>query len=264
MILAVENGSFGYTEGDELFRELNFSVAKGEVLSILGPNGVGKTTLLKCMMGMLPWKKGATLLNGRNINTMSARDIWRILGYVPQAKGGYLANTVEEMVLLGRSPHLKMFEQPGDKDREIAERVLNLIGIAHLRQKSCNRISGGELQMVLIARAMAAEPKILVMDEPESNLDFKNQLIILGIIEKLAKKQGISCIINTHYPEHALRVGNRALILCKNKRSYYGDAVGTISEEHMKDAFDVTVAIEDVVVRNKYFRYVLPLEFHMT
>lgn len=261
MIFEVKNGYYGYEKGKNLFEDINLKINDGEVLTILGANGVGKTTLLKCMMGIFKWHKGETLIDNKNIKDIPYQEIWKQIGYVPQAKNSAFAYTAEEMVLLGRSPHLSLFKQPKKEDLEVVEEAMSIVGINYLKNKYCNQMSGGELQMVLIARALASKPKMLVMDEPESNLDFKNQLIILETIEKLSSEYKISCIINTHYPEHALRVGNKALILCKDYSKFYGDARKVINRENMKKAFGVEVAIENIEVESKDFTYVFPIKF---
>ena len=261
MIFEVKNGYYGYQKGKNLFEDVNLKIEDGEVLTILGANGVGKTTLLKCMMGILKWNKGETLIDRKNLKDIPYAEIWKQIGYVPQAKNSAFAYTAKEMILLGRSSHLGLFKQPKEDDLAIVEEAMKIVGIKYLEDKYCNEMSGGELQMVLIARALASKPKMLVMDEPESNLDFKNQLIILETIERLSKEYKISCIINTHYPEHALRVGNKALILCKDHTKFYGDAKEIINSENMKKAFGVEVAIENIQIDKKDFTYVFPIKF---
>ena len=261
MIFEVKNGYYGYEKGKNLFEDINLRIEDGEVFTILGANGVGKNTLLKCMMGSLKWNNGDTFIDGKNIKDLAYKDIWKQIGYVPQAKNSAFAYTAKEMITLGRSSHLGIFKQPSEEDLKIVEEVMNIVGIKYLENKYCNEMSGGELQMVLIARALASKPKMLVLDEPESNLDFKNQLIILETIEKLSKEYKISCIINTHYPEHALRVGNKALILCKDYTKFYGDAKEIINSENMKKAFGVEVAIEKIQIEKKDFTYVFPIKF---
>ncbi|MDO5718591.1 MAG: ABC transporter ATP-binding protein [Tissierellia bacterium] len=262
MIFKVEQGYYGYPKQQSILNDINFIVNEGEVLAILGSNGIGKTTLLKCMMGLLPWKSGLSLIDGKAINHLSSKEIWKNIGYVPQAKAAALSYTAKEMILLGRSAHLNLWEQPKKKDMEIVDEVIEMIGIADLKNKSCNQMSGGELQMVLIARALATKPKMLVLDEPESNLDFKNQLIILEIIDKLSKIHKISCVINTHYPEHALRVSDKSLILCKNKQTMYGQTTKIINKENMQKAFDVDVVIEEIKIKDNSFTYVFPIKFN--
>lgn len=261
MIFEVKNGAYGYNKEREIFKDINLKINDGEILTVLGAKGVGKTTLLKCMLGIFKWNRGATYIDGKDIKDMTYKDIWKQIGYVPQAKNAAFAYTAEEMVLLGRSLHLGMFSQPKKKDIEEADKAMNIVGINYLRGKLCTEMSGGELQMVLIARALASNPDMLVLDEPESNLDFKNQLIILETIEKLSSEYKISCIINTHYPEHALRIGNQALILCKDHTKFYGSTRKVINEKNMKKAFGVEVAIENIKIEKKDFTYVFPIKF---
>lgn len=259
MIFTVKDGCFGYANGRQILNYINFEVQEREILSILGSNGVGKTTLLKCTLGLLNWKSGETLIDGKSLRGMKHTEIWRHIGYVPQAKLSAFSYTVEEMVLLGRNSHLKMLEQPGRKDREIASDCIDRIGIGHLKGKLCSKLSGGELQMVLIARALTAEPKLLILDEPESNLDFKNQLIVLETIKNLRDEDGISSIVNTHYPEHAISISDKALILNRDGSSVSGPAHSSIIEENLEKAFGVNVKIKNFYHREKKYTCVLPL-----
>lgn len=243
MELEVKNGEFKYGMGRTLFKDLSFSVGDGEILTILGPNGVGKTTLLKCVTTIFEWKKGATYLDGNSLKDMESAQIWKKIGYVPQSHGVVFSYTVMEMVLMGRAPYLGIFSTPGEKDKAIARASLATVGIEHLANKSCAEISGGEMQLVLIARALTSEPEILILDEPESHLDFKNQLLTLGILEKIAREKEISCIINTHYPEHALRISDKTLMLGKNKKHIFGKTEDIITEDNLRKFFDVDVRI---------------------
>ena len=264
MKFTVEKGCFGYANGRYILNDINFSVKEREILSILGSNGVGKTTLLKCTLGLLNWDKGRTLIDDTDIKKMRHSQLWRNIGYVPQAKLSAFAYTVEEMVLLGRNSHMKMLQQPGRKDKEIAEQCIKRIGIGYLKGKLCSRISGGELQMVLIVRALTAQPKLMILDEPESNLDFKNQLIVLETIKSLRDEEGISSIVNTHYPEHAISISDKALILNRDGSSVFGMADKSIIETNLEKAFDVNVKIKDFYHEEKnipvYFRYLLHRE----
>ena len=259
MNFKVENGCFGYTGGKKVLSDINFEVNQKEILSILGSNGVGKTTLLKCTLGLLNWNSGRTLIDGKNRKDMKQSDVWSLIGYVPQAKLSAFAYTTEEMVLLGRNSRLGVLEQPGKEDRAIADQCMKRIGIEYLRGKLCSQISGGELQMVLIARALAAEPKLLILDEPESNLDFRNQLIVLETIKDLRDEEGISSIVNTHYPEHAITISDKALILNRDGSSVFGAAKDTIEEPHLEKAFGVNVKIKDFYLSEKKSTCVLPV-----
>ena len=258
MTFSVRGGSFSYG-ADLVLNRISFSVASGEVLCILGPNGVGKTTLLKCMMGLLKWDEGETLIDGRALESWRQKDLWRRIAYVPQAKGVAFGFTAFDMVLLGRSAHLGTFEQPDEKDKRIALSAMEDTGIAALKDKLCTEMSGGELQMVLIARSLAVEPEMLVFDEPESNLDFKNQLIILNTIYRLAKERGISAVVNTHYPAHAMKIADKALILNKDGESTSGAIEKVITEDSMKKTFGVQVHINEFEYQNTKYKDVVPL-----
>ncbi|MDR1021519.1 MAG: ABC transporter ATP-binding protein [Synergistaceae bacterium] len=258
MIFSVENGCFSFKD-HRVLSGISFSVSSGQVLSVLGPNGVGKTTLLRCMMGFLKWDSGATYIDGREFQSMRHDEIWKKIAYVPQSKNSYLSFTAEEMVLMGRTAHLRTFAQPTASDRKVALASMEQVGISRLRNKKCNELSGGELQMVLIARALSAKPELLVLDEPESNLDFKNQLIVLETISKLSKESGIAAIVNTHYPAHALKISDIALILTHSGDSFHGPTEKIVSEGNMCDAFDVRVLIHDVSFEDRVIKSVIPL-----
>lgn len=258
MKLEIKDASFGYRKDKLIFENINLSVTDGDVLAILGPNGAGKTTLLKCLMGLLTWRQGASFLNGVNIRTISAKNLWQQIAYVPQAKGVSSAFTVEEMVLLGRGSHLNFFSKPQAKDFELVDELLERLHITKLKGKHCNQLSGGELQMVLIARALASNAQILILDEPESNLDFKNQLIVLDTISSLAA-QGMICLFNTHYPAHALQRSNKAFILSKGGEYKFGSTRSLITEENIAKAFGVKAVIGQVETPGQMFTDVIPL-----
>ncbi len=258
MIFEVKNGTFGY-KNELILNDINFTVREGEVVSILGPNGVGKTTLLKCMMGLLKWKHGSSILDGKNIKDIKSKEFWQKIAYVPQAKGSAFGFSAIDMVTLGRSAHLGTFSQPKAEDREAARQAMEDMGILHLKDKLCTEMSGGELQMVLIARALTINPSMLVLDEPESNLDFRNQLIILETIRELSKKRGISAVVNTHYPEHALKISDHALILNRAGRNIFGKAEEIINEKNMRNAFSVQVYIDRFNFDGLEYKSVVPL-----
>ena len=258
MNLTVHHGSFFYQKNTPIFNDINFSVDSGEILAILGPNGAGKTTMLRCITGMLKWRGGDSLLDGEPIHTMSAKKLWTKMAYVPQAKGTASSYTAFESVLLGRSSNLNAFSTPKQKDLEKARKVMEQLGIAHLMDKKCSAISGGELQMVLIARALVAEPQVLILDEPESNLDFRNQLIVLDTITRLAN-EGMTCIFNTHYPAHALQRSHKALILSRGGNYVFGSTASVVTEENIRKAFGVDAIIGEVETPENILRNVIPL-----
>ena len=259
MIFSVKDASFSYDKQANVLDNINLEFHQGEVVTVLGPNGVGKTTLLKCMMGLIKWDKGDSYIDGVSISKVNKRELFQKIAYVPQAKGTNYGYSAFDMVLFGRSAHIDTFKNPGKEDIEIAQHAMEEVGITHLRDKACNQMSGGELQMVLIARALATKPKMLVLDEPESNLDFKNQLIVLDTITMLAEKYTISSLINTHYPQHALKISDKSLILSRTHPHIFGDTRRVITEANLKQAFDVEVAIEPVNVLEQTHQCIIPL-----
>lgn len=259
MMLEIRDGCFSYKNGTVILDKVNLQAEGGDLIAVLGPNGAGKTTMLRCMLGFLKWTSGESLLDGRSVRSIPTRELWRQIAYVPQARSFTSAATAEETVLLGRNAHIGVFSQPKQSDIDLAHALLERMHIESLAQKSCAEMSGGELQMVLIARALAAEPKILVLDEPESNLDFRNQLIVLETMSELAR-QGITVIFNTHYPDHALRRSNKALLLHKRGQALFGETHEIVTEEHIQNAFRVRTVIGEIETDECIYRSILPLD----
>lgn len=212
-LLEVKNLNFSRTS--KILSNINFSLQAGEILSVLGRNGAGKTTLLKCLLGFIKATSGEVLLNGVDIShSQGAKQakMWDNIAYVAQNKGIPLAISALEMVTLGLNSHIALM--PKKSDFEKASQVLDELKITHLKTKNCASLSGGELQMVLFARALVKRPKILILDEPESNLDFANQKTILDMLKDLSKR-GCAIIINTHFPAHALFLSHKVLLISK-------------------------------------------------
>ncbi len=259
MILKIENGTFSYNRQKRVVLDsVNLEAGPGDVLAILGPNGAGKTTLLRAMMGLLKWQDGRSCIDGKDIRNIPYRELWRVMSYVPQAKNTVAAYTAEEMILLGRSSRMGIFSHPDETDVKMAHQIMERLHISFLREKKCSQISGGELQMVLIARALAAEPNILILDEPESNLDFKNQLLVLDTMSELAAK-GMTCIFNTHYPAHALQRANRAFMLKPGGEYIFGDTHSVVTEENIHSAFGVHAVIGNIETPGNILKDVVPL-----
>lgn len=241
-MITVDNGCFGYKKDEIILKNVSFSLEAGKIMSILGPNGIGKTTLLKCLIGILKWDSGHTFLDGHEIR--SPLDCKKI-GYVPQAHPIAFSYSVQELVTMGRAKYVSMFAVPSKSDQRQAWKAIEDVGICGIAKKSCNQLSGGQLQLAFIARALAGEPEILIMDEPESHLDFKNQFLILNLIQKLVSERNISCILNTHYPEHALRISDKTLLIGKNNH-LFGDTEDIITQKNMNDFFGIQAKILDL------------------
>lgn len=259
MILEVENGCFGYPKQEEILTDINIKLEEGHILSVLGPNGIGKTTLLKCMIGLMPWSRGRSLLAGKDIRTLKSKEIWNMISYIPQTHGFSFSYTGLEMVMLGRSSHLGLFQQPGNREIEMAEAMMDKVGITRLADKDCNRMSGGELQMVLIARALINEPKLIILDEPETGLDFHNQILVLNMVEKLAREENISAIMNTHYPTNAMSIADEALMMNRKGDRFYGPTAEILNERNISKSFDVNVVVDEIMYQNRTIRSVVPV-----
>jgi iron complex transport system ATP-binding protein len=240
-MLAVESLAFGFP-GRTVGRDVSFALQAGEAMCVLGPNGGGKTTLFRTLLGLLPKHDGVIRLHDQEIENLSRHEIARRVGYVPQGHVGYFAFTVREFVLMGRTAHLGLFSVPGRKDREIAERALESLDIAHLADQPVTEISSGERQLALVARALAQEPKLLVLDEPTASLDFGNQVRVLQRISALAGS-GISILFSSHDPDHAFLCAHRALLLAEGRVLEIGAPRAVIRADTLERMYGVAVEV---------------------
>ena len=240
-MLTVESLAFGFP-GRSVGRDVSFALDAGEVMCVLGPNGGGKTTLFRTVLGLLEKHSGAIRLQGREIESLSRAEIARRVGYVPQGHAGYFAYTVSEFVLMGRTAHLGIFASPGKKDSMVANRALESLGIAHLAGKPVTEISGGERQLALVARALAQEPRLLVLDEPTAGLDFGNQVRVLQRISALAGS-GISILFSSHDPDHAFLCARRALLLAEGRVLEIGAPRDVIRADTLERMYRVSVQV---------------------
>lgn len=270
MILQVKDGNYFYkknrrqSETKFLYNnDINFELHPGEILSVLGPNGAGKTTMLKCMMGLLKWEKGETLLDGKPISEMSNKELWKTIGYVPQASRMTFSYSILDLVTMGRAVYIGAFNQPSKEDKRLAIEALELVGIAHLAEKLCTEVSGGELQLALIARTLVAEPKILVLDEPESHLDIHKQKIILQTIKKLVKERNLACVINTHYANHAFYFGDKVLMVAKDQPVITGPVSEIMTEQNILDYFHIEVKRLRHEIDGQVYETMIPKYFGM-
>lgn len=201
-IIEVTNASFSYGT-QNIFRNINFSVKKGEIFCLLGPNGSGKTTLLDCVLGANKLKSGNIKINGEEIKSYNPRKLAQQISYVPQRHECAFPYRVIDVTLMGRAAYTGIFSAPSSNDRKIAVNALKLTGMYHLRRRPYTQLSGGELQLVMIARALAQNTSLIVMDEPTAHLDFRHELIVLETIMNLVKEKEISVLMATHFPNHA-------------------------------------------------------------
>lgn len=239
MSLCVNHISFSYGK-NQVLKDISFSVEKGEFWAVIGPNGVGKSTLFRCILGLLQPAMGSITIDDRDINTMSRKALAQRIAYIPQIHRPVFGYSVRDTVLMGTTRYLSSFEQPKAAQIEKAESVLRMLELQDLAEKNYATLSGGQQQLVLIARALAQDAEILVMDEPTSALDYGNQMKILALLRTLAQR-GYSVVVSTHNPQHALDFSEKVLALAPDKSSVMGRAEEVINEELMAQLYNMQV-----------------------
>ena len=240
--LAVEDLSYGYP-GHVVGHKLSFTVGAGEVLCVLGRNGEGKSTLFKTILGLLPPRAGTLRVDGEPISSWSPRRRALTFGYVPQHSGGAFPFTVAELVLMGRTAHRGPFAAPSATDRAAADEAIAALGIEHLAEREWLRVSGGEGQLALVARALAQEPRILVLDEPTASLDFGNQVRVLDAVRSLAETRRLSVLLSTHHPEQAFACADQVAVLAGGKLLQIGAPADVITSATLRACYSVEVAV---------------------
>ncbi len=258
MIFEVKNVDCGYGS-TRILSDISLSIESGRILCLLGPNGVGKTTLFKSMLGFLKLKAGSVLVDGENIDAWSIKKIARTIGYVPQVHTPPFPFTVLDMVAMGRVAHMGIFGTPNQKDTDAAENALERLDMSDFRDRIYTEISGGERQMILIARALAQNPKILIMDEPTANLDFGNQIRVLNQIKALAD-DGMAIIMTSHFPDHAFLCSTEVALLKRDSSLIVGTAETVVTEKNLKAAygFDIRI-IRECIGGNEWLKSCVPV-----
>lgn len=236
-MLRTESLAIGYGKA-RIGTDLHLDIGRGEMLCLLGPNGCGKTTLFKTLLGLIPSLAGEVEVLGQVVRAWPRHVFAQHVGYVPQAHESLFAFTVEEVVLMGRAARLGPFSVPSKHDRDVANACIDALGITHLAGRVYTAISGGERQLALTARALAQEPALLVMDEPTASLDFGNQIRVLEHIAGLRDK-GIAILMSTHQPEHALRCADRIALLEQGRITAIGPAAATATASNLSRLYGV-------------------------
>lgn len=233
--------SVGYDKTIVL-KDITLSIESGNFVCVLGANGIGKTTLFKSILGFIPIIDGSISIDGKSISTLSPRDLSEYLAYVPQAKSIVYDMDVLDVVVMGRARFIKKFSQPSDYDYEKAKAILTRLNIEKLSNKKYSELSGGEQQIVLIARALIQESKFIVMDEPASNLDFENQKKVLECLMQLSK-QGVGIILSSHSPDHALFCNTKVVMIMKDKTIKAGTIDQILTNQNLQAVYGVDIQL---------------------
>lgn len=260
MSIQTEHLSFSY--GDHaVLHSVSFAAEYGEFVSVLGPNGVGKSTLFRCMLGLLEPSEGRTLINGEDIRSMSAAELSRSIAYIPQSHSPVFNYSVLDTVLMGTTAQLGKFSSPGDAQRRQALEMLERLNIADLRDRGYRAISGGERQLVLIARAMAQQAKILIMDEPSSSLDFGNRIRVMETVKDLSK-QGYCVVQSTHDPDQAYQYSDKILAMYGGEVLAWGTPEQTVCDAVISKLYGVDVEV--CSLRSDKIRVCIPAKDEIT
>jgi iron complex transport system ATP-binding protein len=247
-LISMKGGAFGYTPETTTFRDIDFSIRPGEVLCILGPNGCGKTTLLDTLLGYHRLRSGEIRIDGRDADNLSARERAMKVAYVPQNHEKSFPYTVKQVIQMGRAPHLPFHSGPGSEDRQKVDEIIDRMKLSSLRNKEYTRLSGGETQLVLIARALVQESQVMILDEPTSHLDFTNELVILETLVQLADEHKIAVIMASHVPNHAFyfenrRVSVRVALMQNGHFSHIGPPGEVLTPKTVADVYNVDARI---------------------
>jgi len=240
-MIQIQGLSFAYGKTD-ILKDVSFTAEAGECVGILGNNGAGKSTLVTCINRIRKMRSGKVLINGLDLSSMSRNKIARTIAYVAQ-KNEMTNATVFDCVLLGRTPYVKW--TIGQEDIDLCDQVIEQLGIGHLKLRNVDQLSGGEMQKVMLARALVQQPKVLLLDEPTSNLDPRNQYEMLALVRKIAKEQGITVLIVIHDLNLALRYCDRFYFL-KDKTGFSYGGIETVTAEAIETVYGISAEITQV------------------
>jgi len=246
-LLDVDRLQFGY-DRELILREIDISIDRGEVFCLLGPNGCGKTTLLDCILGIHKPGSGRILLQNKDLALMSNIDAARLMSYVPQIHEKNFSFSVLDVILMGRTAFTGFFGAPGNQDRVKAEKLLREMNFYHMKDRDYTKLSGGESQMVMIMRALVQEAALIIMDEPASHLDFRNELFLLETIISIVEKGLRSVLMSTHSPNQAFFLENRGVpvrvgMMHEGKLHKVGTPTQVLSPENIEQIYGVKAEV---------------------
>jgi len=253
--LEVKNLSFRHRgHGTEVLKDVCFFATSGQVTAVLGPNGSGKSTLFKCITGIWKPVKGEILLGGKDILSLSPKEKAKLFAVVPQSHDPAFPYTVLDLVLMGRCPYVNLFTSPSSKDYDAALKALSTLGILNLSQRAYTKISGGERQLALIARALAQESQVMILDEPTSHLDFKNQVVVLSTIRLIAQKLNKIVLITVHDPNSAAMVADQVLLLKEGCVVDFGPQDQVITTDNIENLYGIKLNI----IQDENLKVIIP------
>jgi iron complex transport system ATP-binding protein len=253
-VISVSGLCFSYGLGFEL-RDISLAVEGGNVTTLLGPNGCGKTTLLKCMNALLTPGEGKVQINSKDVFSMDRGELARLVGFVPQSHTPSFPYSVGDVVLMGRVSCMSIFQQPSNLDYVKAGNAMEAMGLSALKDRPYTEISGGERQLALIARAIAQEPEALLLDEPTVHLDFKNQFMVLGMVRKVARERGIAVVMSLHDPNQAMQFSDRLVLINSGRIISMGRPEDVISPESIRQLY----GMETEVIYHEGRKLILPV-----
>ncbi|MFQ3647431.1 MAG: ABC transporter ATP-binding protein [Anaerolinea sp.] len=242
IILAAYGLIHAYRGGRLALRGVSLEVRAGRVVYLLGRNGSGKTTLMRCLSGVLRPQRGTVLVNGQALSALSPTERAKRIGLIPQAHAIPFAYTVRQIVLMGRAPHLGLFGVPRQPDHDIAEDALEAVGMSALADAPFSQLSGGQQQLVMIARGLAQQCRVLLMDEPDAHLDLNNQQRVMTIVAQLAA-QGLSFVVASHIPNNALVYADEVLLLQAGQVLASGSPAHVLTEPLLSAAYELDTEV---------------------
>jgi iron complex transport system ATP-binding protein len=243
--------NFSYGNSFSL-KDISFSVNSGQICAILGPNASGKTTLIKCLAGVLSKESGAIIFDDRVAKGLTERELSRMLAYVPQTHEASFPYTVIDMVLMGRNPYIGYFSMPKKEDLNMSHMALATLKMEHIKDKAFTEISSGQQKMVLIARALAQETPIMLLDEPTAHLDFKNKLLVLKNIKNLVKAKGVSVLLSLHDPNEVTLIADQTIIMNNGEIVSQGKTEDVLTTRIIKEIYGIDVEVIDVAERKMF------------
>lgn len=252
LLIDAKNISFSYGN-KQILTNIDFQLYQGDVLSLVGQNGCGKTTLLKILLGIFK-SNGEIKILSKNINEYKNKELAKLISYVPQTHQIPFDYTVFDVVLMGRLAHIGLFSNYSLKDKEIALKALEKVGIGPLKDNIYSKISGGERQLAFIARALTQESKIIFMDEPVTGLDYGNQLKLLKFLKELSN-EGYTFVKTTHYPDHALYASNKVMMLKNGQILDVGNINEKLTSTNIKKLYDVDV---EIISKKNGYKFCIP------